>query len=204
MVTGLIPKFNRFLYGDKNAEQQGKRDKLKTRSKKTLIWVFVIALVAIGLFGGFQENADMQLKATAFGLIILIATCTGGAFVGFLFGLPRINKDRKSDVADDNQNNVIPNKPLSNSEKYLANSNLEEISDWLTKIIVGVGLTQIGKIPEFILQIAEKLNADFKVTGGVTFAVSFICFGTIFGFFVGYLVTKLYLEDVFEKRGGGI
>jgi hypothetical protein len=44
----------------------------------------------------------------------------------------------------------VPPSPLpgagSEPVAFRGNTNLEQISDWLTKILVGVGLTQLGRV----------------------------------------------------------
>lgn len=127
-----------------------------------------------------------------------------GSFIGFLFGLPRFNSEhRKKEVSGDKGKEVADNGvKIMTVEKYSANSNLEEVSDWLTKIIIGVGLTQLNDLPEKVMNLSQKITQNLEIGGETAFILSFICFGVIFGFFIGYLVTKLYLEDIFEKRGG--
>src|SRR5262249_61299843 len=65
------------------------------------------------------------------------AALTGG-LLGFLFGVPR------SPAPQEGMSEGAP--PPHGRKLYRANTNLEQISDWLTKILVGVGLTQIAAI----------------------------------------------------------
>ncbi len=44
-------------------------------------------------------------------------------------------------------NKIIDINEQNTKEKHLTNSNLEEVSGWLTKIIVGLGLTQLTDLP---------------------------------------------------------
>ena len=43
--------------------------------------------------------------------------------------------------------------------QYQGNTNLEQVSDWLTKIIVGIGLVQIGHIVPALSKFAESMKA---------------------------------------------
>lgn len=81
-------------------------------------------------------------------LIISLASLLVGMVLGFLFGIPRLNK------------NYDPRDEDDRSTKYQPNTNLEEISDWLTKIIIGVTLTQLTKIPGYLQAIADELLTD--------------------------------------------
>jgi hypothetical protein len=67
--------------------------------------------------------------------LAVAALVAGGAFVaggllGFLFGIPRSLAGPEG--AEDK----------ASAGAYRPNTNLEQISDWLTKILVGVGLVQ--------------------------------------------------------------
>ena len=83
---------------------------------------------------------------------------------------------------------------------YKANTNLEQISDWLTKILVGVGLTQIGVIPGKLVQISNGIASELgNANGSRTFALAIILFFVICGFLFGYLWTRIYLPGAFRQ-----
>lgn len=69
------------------------------------------------------------LTTMGVGLYLCGASTLVGGMIGFLFGVPRKNL-----AAEANNNRLA-------GRSYTPNTNLEHISDWLTKIIVGVGLT---------------------------------------------------------------
>src|SRR6266508_6277591 len=69
-------------------------------------------------------------------ILAVAALVAGGAFVaggllGFLFGIPRSLAGPEGSVDG-----------AAAGGAYRPNTNLEQISDWLTKILVGVGLVQ--------------------------------------------------------------
>jgi hypothetical protein len=78
-------------------------------------------------------------------------------------------------------------------------SNLEQVSDWITKLLLGGGLTQLKEIPTLITNwgyhvavgIAEKPEyiKQFQV-----FATALILYFLILGFLAGYLITKIELS----------
>jgi hypothetical protein len=82
---------------------------------------------------------------------------------------------------------------------YGVNTNLTDISDWLTKIIVGVGLVQLGKIKSQL-----KVAANF-VAGGLasarnanqaslaSFALGIILYFSVLGFLSSYLLARVWL-----------
>lgn len=74
------------------------------------------------------------------------------------------------------------------------NTNLEQISDWLTKILVGVGLTQFGSIASGAGRLIGNIAPAFGdgpdanvFTGGLGI------FSIAFGFVTGWLYTRLLL-----------
>ena len=81
------------------------------------------------------------------------------------------------------------------------NTNLEEISDWLTKIIVGVTLVEvkplIGRLGQAAILIAGSLGGNSRIS----FAYAVMMYFTVTGFLGGYLLTRLYLQKAFQKAG---
>jgi hypothetical protein len=91
------------------------------------------------------------------------------------------------------------------------NSNLELISDWLTKIIVGVGLTQLNQIPGALAKLARFVAGGDSSSGqDQSFAFFVIMYFLFGGFVAGYLETRVYAagaflradEDVIERNQG--
>jgi hypothetical protein len=75
------------------------------------------------------------------------------------------------------------------------NTNLEDISDWLTKTIVGVGLTQLYSVPHFLWAKADQLNnAGFGWPNhGQLLALSLFVYFSTGGFWLGYVGTRTVL-----------
>ena len=82
-------------------------------------------------------------------------------------------------------------------------SNLEQVADWVTKLLLGGGLTQMQRIPPKVWQWAHIValgiigdDPNIIVTDRViqaqqAFAAGLLVYGFILGFFSGYLITKL-------------
>jgi tetratricopeptide (TPR) repeat protein len=75
------------------------------------------------------------------------------------------------------------------------NTNLEQISDWLTKILVGVGLTQLTELPTLLRVLGESVTVANSVAVTIGLIVTFL----ICGFFAGYLLTRLFLAGAFQE-----
>ena len=110
------------------------------------------------------------------------AAFSSGGIAGFLFGIPKILQGEKQ-AADQDLNKI----------NIVQNDNLVEISDWLTKIIVGVGLTQLYKIPRFLGTIGRDFSPVFGDEPNSRAAViCVIIFFLALGFFAVYLWTRLF------------
>jgi hypothetical protein len=127
-----------------------------------------------------------------FGLLlpVIFAALFVGIFLGFLFGIPKLNK------------HYFPSEHSDRRHKYKANTNLEYISDWLSIIIVGIILTQASSFPGYLESIAASILANndcnFNCDYARTIIISEIIFFTISGFITGYFYTRLYIPDLFS------
>jgi len=93
-----------------------------------------------------------------------------GGVVGFLFGAPATD----------------------------GNSQLHQIADWLTKIVVGLGLTQLshipGKLQAWADYIANGTQTDPATKVSSTFALAIVIYFNVVGFMAGYLLMKIFLN----------
>ena len=113
-----------------------------------------------------------------------LACLAVGTAVGFLFGVPRVVQ---SPVASS-----------GNGYTQHVNTSLEQISDWLTKIIIGLGLVHFGAGVEMIKSAAAILAPG---DGSVhrPFALGAIVYFVVIGVLQGYLFTRLFLQGAFFK-----
>lgn len=128
-------------------------------------------------------------------LLIGFACFCIGAFVGFLFGIPRIVSSSNSSL-DETSKNLI-----------FHNDNLVQISDWLTKIIVGVGLTQIANLPEKLNALGQYLGPSFTTNldnlpvndSSKAIAISTVLYFLILGFIACYLWTRFQFSNMLRE-----
>lgn len=87
-----------------------------------------------------------------------------GAFFGLLFGIPR-----SLTIA---------------GQTVQANTNFEQISDWLTKVLIGVGLAELSPIKDLLVSLEQLLECQLSGTqiGGVAGLATLIAY-----FFAGFL-----------------
>jgi hypothetical protein len=129
-------------------------------------------------------------KFASAGVVWAFACIAVGFFFGFLFGIPKVlQRDRYQDA-----------KALKGGYHQRVNTNLEEISDWVTKIIVGLGIYQLAKVPTWIDNLAtlfaSSVGSNEKMRG--VFGAAIVCF-LVCGFLLGYLVTRLYFQGAFGR-----
>src|SRR5262249_17310050 len=122
---------------------------------------FLGSCVALGF--GFVLIAEWGPYAGS-ALLWASACLACGSFIGFLFGIPRVlQHDSPAAPApatlppgpaspQPQPANAAPGatQPISAGYSIHVNTNLEQISDWLTKIIVGVTLVQFQRVPDYI------------------------------------------------------
>ena len=157
-------------------------------SEKKLAWSTVIIWIVVGIatvvvaLGIYASQQETGAAAFAVGLVVAAAAMLSGGLTGFIFGVPRMltadNPERRTDL----------------SATVVANTNLEQISDWLTKILVGVGLTQFQAIENSAQSLFNALAPPFGGTEtGTAFAGGLVTFSVAFGFVTGWLYTRLLL-----------
>ena len=93
-----------------------------------------------------------------------LALALVGILVGFLFGIPRVlqHSGRAAPAAQGGQGQgqaaaADASNDRDRDYEQRVNTNLEEISDWLTKIIVGLGLVQLKEVPSYIVSLANTI-----------------------------------------------
>jgi CheY-like chemotaxis protein len=139
-------------------------------------------------------------RPTAF--LVCFASTAAGAALGFLFGIPRVLQGDTapgSIGAREDQVNRPEAEGLRGSYRLQVNTNLEQISDWLTKILVGVGLIQLQDLPSTLMRIANTVQPAPQATNAPAVVVAIILSFVLLGFFIGYLMTRLYLAGAFGR-----
>jgi hypothetical protein len=79
------------------------------------------------------------------------------------------------------------------------NTNLEQISDWLTKIIVGVSLVNSERVGTAMWQAATQIGLSLGSGASKTsLALAIIVYFSVVGLLGGYLLTRLFLQPAFN------
>jgi hypothetical protein len=143
-----------------------------------VIVVASLGLVALVLFAA-TEDSFMGVLAPA--LLFAAASAAAGGLFGFLFGVPRTASESGSPSAS----------PIA---AIRANTNLEQISDWLTKILIGATLVQLGKVPGAAARLFDAMAPALGDSPpSAAFAGGIVIYFAVVGFIGGWLATRLFL-----------
>src|SRR3954451_4886576 len=88
-----------------------------------LVGAVAALVVSLDSGGGWSDGLRWTLYA--------VSTTLAAVILGLIFGEPRPRTEFFAGA----------------SERYSSNSNLEQITDWLTKLLVGAGLLELGNMP---------------------------------------------------------
>ncbi|MBG0568071.1 hypothetical protein [Actinoplanes aureus] len=160
---------------------------LNALKKLSVGGAFLIVAGAVPLVIYGLANRSHFLQIVGVGSMVSAAAAVAGGFAGFLFGIPR--SAQVDEVASSN---------LSRPALLRVNTNLEQISDWLTKILVGVSLVQLPHIADagrrLTAVLADAIGGD---PGSIGMAGSMLVYYLGNGFLGGYYLTRTTLTTVF-------
>jgi hypothetical protein len=175
----------------------------KTPSQKAILalTIFILIGCATILVYALQTSSFAKFVSVfGIGLFIAGASVITGSLLGFLFGIPKTLQQEKPDRPTTDGSNKQEDAAENNGVSYQANTNLEQISDWLTKILVGVGLTQLNSLPSALRSFGAFVSPglgnkpESSILGIVILFFFFVC-----GFLVSYLWTRLYFGNELKK-----
>jgi hypothetical protein len=169
----------------------GQNQKIASPSRLTALGAALGAGFLAVIIYALQTANGWTVFASA--LMLACAAVLVGGTIGFLFGIPRtLTGDLGPELplgAD--RNSVL---------RYGANTNLEQISDWLTKILVGIGIAQFGAIRRGAGRLFTALAPSL---GGqptsVAFAGALMVYFGLLGFLTAWLLTRLFLAPALSE-----
>ncbi len=147
--------------------------------------VILLGLVGIIAYAAQYTPATVVVSVAGLAALIGLAMFMGGGLMGLVFGIPRSLQEVRS---------------ASDQPAYGGNTNLEQISDWLTKILVGVGLTQLRDLPGQVQRLTAYLAPGFGgAASSQVFGLALLIYFTVAGFMIGYLSTRLLLGQALQQ-----
>jgi len=212
----MIGLFNRAT-DQADPQRQDKRRNLLSTLLGIGIW-FILSFFCVILYalnGGYQAPPGARLS----NFLAVLSNCAlvGAAFVsvgallGFIFGIPRAPKVQAAQSApaqapatSSGSGSTASGSP--DDSRFTTNTNLEEISDWLTKILVGAGLVQLAVLPGQLKRLADFFHASMPLTSEAALMILLNFF--VLGFMGSYLLTRLFLTEAFrtveESKGASL
>ena len=134
------------------------------------------------------------------------AALASGSVLGFLFGIPARTDPRRAGAQVPPKPTPTPGPPVAGEAadeplQPASESNLVQVSDWMTKLLLGGGLTQLQQIPKKIWELAgwvaigiDPKNPDptsAAYQANQVFASGLLVYFFVLGFFGGYFITQL-------------
>jgi hypothetical protein len=161
-------------------------DKLQNKDAVVIltksVFLCIVALYAV-LAG---TAACFPNQSHAVGLIVVwsLSGLAVGGFLGFLFGHPRIEENQATAEANWRR-------------RLRSNTSLDQINDWLTKAIVGVGLVEAQRIGAYVsdlsLVLGKALGGSENPAQGQPIASGVLVLFPLVGFVSSYLVTRTFI-----------
>jgi len=208
------------LFGQLNdADDPQRRDRkhnVKLTTTGIVVWLVLsslcITLHALnGAYQGPGSRWSNFLGVLSNSVLVGAAFSSIGALLGFIFGIPRAPKSSPPTPAP-------PATPAGSSgsgttgmspqddRRFTPNTNLEDISDWLTKILVGAGLVQLAVLPAQLKRLGDFFHASMPLTSEAALMIILNFF--VLGFMGSYLLTRLFLQEAFrtveESKGASL
>jgi Putative Ig domain len=146
------------------------------------IWIFAYA---------FSTSGD-HWNFLGVGMLTALAAFLVGCLAGFLFGIPRVLSSGQL-------------RQQAGTTGYVPSSNLAEVSDWLTKLLLGAGLVQLthlgAPIASLIDHVAGGLHGPAGSSQAATVMAGAILVGfTTVGLLDSYVVTTMWYQDHLIKH----
>jgi hypothetical protein len=178
---------------------------------KTFFVVLGFIILLVGLATGIDSDTIFASTLLMWGVSLAVAAAATmvRALLGFLFGIPRSLQQRPAIPPAAAEASQTP----GDKTRLLSNTSVEEISDWLTKIIIGVGLVQFHSFVGYLYKAALLAAAfvaareidvgaddqwlDYKPGYASPFFFALILICLIAGCLIVYLETRTRLTLLF-------
>jgi hypothetical protein len=130
------------------------------------------------------------------GMLTALAAFLSGCVIGFLFGIPRIVSSGEL-------------RHTKGSQAYVPSTNLAEVSDWLTKLLLGAGLVQLTRLGAPIGHLIDTVAAGLTPSAAAApspaakVMAGAILFGyAAIGLLDAYVVTTMWYQQKLAKLSG--
>ena len=164
------------------------------KALRGLAGAMLVGVLSVVVYAAHSGGKEGFFAIVSVGVLLAGAAAFVGGALGFLFGIPRTLQQEGGSPSVEANPARAETGSFTHRIDYRPNTNLEQISDWLTKILVGVSLTQITEIRNGLVSLtafaAQGLGSQSQ---GQVFAFALLSYSAVLGFLFGYLWTRLFL-----------
>lgn len=183
-----------------------------SKDLETAAWralgALLLAVVALSLGYGLGSSGAVAIPVLMMAGGAALAT---GGLVGFLFGIPRPGSATPAPqprpvATGTDGGNAAPASQRDGQLGYQPSTNLEQVADWLTKIIVGVSLVQLGKLRTELSELGKFIAGQIggSSQGASAIAQSTVVSCVVVGFLASYLWTRVHYGRIQAAADAGI
>ena len=201
------------------AEQISMSEKNRQRAYVAFMRVAIVGLIgflayaiAAGVEAGIKAQGSDQgfgwkmcflqiIRVFGSGVMLGSASLVCGAMIGFLFHIPRVSSRPQTGAAHGEPGPIAQNDGAAGI-RASETSNLQKVADWLTNIIVGIGLVELKAMPGHLKSFGEFLGPlmGTEVHSKLS-AILILLYALALGFFVGYLFSRLFVDPAVSEVG---
>lgn len=194
---------------------------------KTTAVLAAIGCLAILSYSFHSGMLGQFLRVSAVGILVAGAASASGCLLGFIFAIPRVGApavgERKRPSARETPSAESVDLAAQNSDEHaylaardsqnLRNGNLVEISDWLTKIIVGIGLVELHSIIDGLSKLSYYLAPGLQpvpclsgaacadsLSSAQAAGMAIVVFYFALGFLMGYVWTMVFFPSDLKEE----
>lgn len=158
---------------------------------RRLFYLLLLGGIVAAVYGGLMDTNPGLKACTA--VMLGFSAALGAGLIGFIFGVP-FARDSKDDAVRETAVALGVDGKRS-APTYRPNTSLEQIADWLTKILVGVGLVEMQQAPYTLHRLVLYLTPGLgQGPQAEAFVTAVLIFFSVSGFLFGFLWARLYLR----------
>jgi hypothetical protein len=170
--------------------------------------IAAIGAVVILLYSLQYWTSGQLFRILGLGILVAGAALLSGFLLGFIFAIPRMGEgERERRVAVSHVKGDPTADTSTQNDSMPFNENLVQISDWLTKIIVGVGLVELHSIPGKLGELSYYLALGLhpapcaeSLIGGQAVGLAILIFYITLGFLLGYVWTAIDFRNCLRGK----
>lgn len=173
--------------------------------RATTLMTLLLFLALLVFFGSDRSFVIFTVA------IVMGAYFISGCVLGFIFAIPKSfqNSVQVVEPATDKDGKPVPNSIRGkDGMRYKDNTSLEEISDWLTKIIIGLSLTQFNHLQDMVDTAARSIQSglasavckDCTKVNLYSFSYALIILYSLAGACCGYLWTRIEFPKILKQK----